>query len=129
MKGKAILAPEDDEDLAKVKDKLAGAWVLMPVRAACFRPAGGGTAEFRKKLDAAYDEAKIAGFVRSTRGDLILTGGNYQIAWDKLPDRPVDQPAQGRVRRGRGGSRTASRSSSNSTSATTSRRGRSRSTT
>ncbi len=44
--------------------------------------------EFRKKLDAAYAEAKIAGTVRGTRNDLLITGGNYQVSWDKLPTTP-----------------------------------------
>ena len=90
-RGPAVLAPEDDEQLAKVKDKLAGAWMLVPSGTpGPRRPnANAGPAdEFRKKLDAAYDEAKIAGTVRGGRNDLIITGGNYRIAWDKLPTLP-----------------------------------------
>ena len=90
MKGKAIIAPEDADGLAKVQgadlpgrvDRHAGRRHVPAPRAAA------STAEFRKALDAAYDEAKIAGFVRSTRGDLILTGGAYRIDFDKLPERP-----------------------------------------
>jgi carboxypeptidase Q len=89
VKGPAVIAPENEEQLAKIKDKLPGAWMLTPSRAGGGR--GGRNAandEFRKKLDAAYEEAKIAGIVRSTSNDLILTGGNYQIAFDKLPTLP-----------------------------------------
>jgi len=86
VKGKAIIAPTNQEELDKVKDSLKGAWVILP---AGFSPRGavaGG--EFRKALDAAYDEAKIAGFVRGARGELILTGGNFNIKFDKLPTVP-----------------------------------------
>jgi carboxypeptidase Q len=96
VKGPAVMAPENDEQLAQVKDKLPGAWVLTPPGAAGprGRPPGGGAAagpaeEFRKKLDAAYAEAKIAGIVRGARNDLILTGGNFQVSWDKLPTTPT----------------------------------------
>jgi hypothetical protein len=43
--------------------------------------------EFRTKLDKAYDEAGVAGTIRSGRGDLVLTGGNSRIEYDKLPTR------------------------------------------
>jgi carboxypeptidase Q len=44
---------------------------------------------FRDKLEKVYDEAGIAGTIRSGRNDLILTGGNSKIAFDKLPARPA----------------------------------------
>lgn len=69
----AILAPPDDE-VEKAKESLKGAWVLID----------------RKPSDAAmkaFDEAGIAGFVRSARGDLIQTSGNHRISMDKLPAR------------------------------------------
>jgi carboxypeptidase Q len=96
-KGRAVLAPENDEQLADVKSSLPGAWVLAP-RAVRGRGPGGGQAgqqptadelEFRKKRDAAYEEAGIAGLVRSTSGDLILTSGSQRITWDKLPKTPT----------------------------------------
>jgi carboxypeptidase Q len=102
VKGPAVMAPENDEQLAQVKDKLAGAWVLVPPGAAGQRGPGGGggggrpgggqggpAEEFRKKRDAAYAEAKIAGTVRGLANELIVTGGSYQITWDKLPTVPV----------------------------------------
>jgi carboxypeptidase Q len=90
VKGPAVMAPENEEQLAKIKDKLPGAWVLAPVGTAGPRGGGQGAGndDFRKKLEAAYEEARIAGIVRSTRSDLILTGGNYQISFDKLPATP-----------------------------------------
>lgn len=93
VKGPAVLAPENAEQLARMKDKLPGAWVLAPPATPGPRggrgPATGPEAEFRKALDAAYDEAKVAGIVRGTRSDLILTGGNFQVSWDKLPATPA----------------------------------------
>jgi carboxypeptidase Q len=99
VKGPAVMAPENDEQLTLIKDKLPGAWVLAPPAAAFGGRGGGGgpgggaaraaSDAFRKKLDAAYDEAKIAGVIRGTRNDLIVTGGNYQISWDKLPTTPA----------------------------------------
>ena len=74
--GPAVLAPETDEELLAVKEKLKGAWVISTTR---------GPEKYR----VAYDEAKIAGIVRATRGDLILTGGDYQVDWDKLPTAPT----------------------------------------
>ncbi len=82
QRGPAILEPADEAALDAVKDKLAGAWILVPSGR---RPSG----DFKTKLDAAYADAKIAGLVRSNRGELIVTGGNFQISWDKLPKTPV----------------------------------------
>jgi carboxypeptidase Q len=99
VRGPAMMAPEDDEQLAKVKDKLPGAWVLIPPRPAPQRGQGGGrgpaaddnspAAVFRKKLDAAYAEAKVAGTVRGLNNELIVTGGNSKVEWDKLPTTPA----------------------------------------
>jgi hypothetical protein len=87
-RGPAVMAPENAEQLAKVKDKLAGAWVLLPAGTPGPRR-GGETDEFRKALEAAYAEAGILGTVRGARNDLIVTGGNYQVDWSKLPTLPV----------------------------------------
>ncbi|MEO6710925.1 MAG: M20/M25/M40 family metallo-hydrolase [Planctomycetota bacterium] len=57
-------------------------------------PGAGGSAnppvdrEFRDKLDKLYESEGIAGTIRAGRGDLILTGGNSKVAFDKLPTRP-----------------------------------------
>ena len=88
VRGPAILAPSDEGELAAIKDRLPGAWVLIPTGTPGPRGGQGPDAEFRKKLDAAYTEAKVAGLVRGTRNDLILTAGSYQLAWDKLPTIP-----------------------------------------
>ena len=93
-KGPAVMAPTNDEELEKVKDKLPGAWVLLPPGTLGPRGPRGGNdtgpaAEFRKKVEAAYAVAKIAGTVRGASNDLIVTGGNYQITWDTLPTTPA----------------------------------------
>lgn len=89
-RGPALLAPENDEQLEAVKSKLAGAWILTteapPRPNAAPNQAGG---DFRSKRTAAYNEAGIAGIVRPTRNELIVTGGSFQVAWDKLPTLPV----------------------------------------
>ena len=85
VRGPAILAPENAEELEKVKGKLSGAYVLNVSGARGFGGAGG---EFRKALAAAYEEAKVAGVIRPVRGDLILTDGDFRADADKLPTVP-----------------------------------------
>jgi hypothetical protein len=67
VRGRAVLAPKSIDDMTG----LEGAWVLKTRRA-------------RGKAARAYDDALfaagIAGVVRSTRGELILTGGSVGTA-------------------------------------------------
>ncbi|HEX8201267.1 MAG TPA: M20/M25/M40 family metallo-hydrolase, partial [Isosphaeraceae bacterium] len=86
VRGRAVLAPANEEQLAGARERLRGAWVFVP--SAGRRPSA-ADAEFRKTLDAAYAEAGIAGLVRPTRGELILTGGDYRVSWEKLPQTPA----------------------------------------
>jgi hypothetical protein len=83
-RGPAVLAPENVEQLEKAKPRLTGAWVLQRTG----RFGARIDPEFQKKLDAAYQEAKVAGFIRGVAGELIHTGGNPRISWDKLPTTP-----------------------------------------
>ena len=83
-RGPAVLAPETDEQLAAVKDHLAGAYVLVVTT-----PGSRVTAEFRVKREAAYAEAKVAGIIRGTQDERIVTGGNYRQVWEKLPQVPA----------------------------------------
>ena len=76
LKGRAVIAPTTDEELAKAKPGLKGAWVLSSARGP-------------EKYQAAYDECGIAGIIRSALKDLILTGGRSGIRWDDLPKRVV----------------------------------------
>jgi hypothetical protein len=88
VRGPAVLAPENDEQLQAVRAKLPGAWLVTRRGGFSARPAGGAGGEFQKKLDAAIQEAKIAGYVRPSSGALIHTAGNPRITWDKLPTTP-----------------------------------------
>jgi len=86
-RGPAVMAPSSLEELDSMKDQLAGAWVLSgpsPRRR-------GMTAEQRQELldlRKGILDCKPLGLVRSTSGELILTGGNYQITWEELPTVP-----------------------------------------
>ncbi|MFO0961044.1 MAG: M20/M25/M40 family metallo-hydrolase [Isosphaeraceae bacterium] len=84
-RGPAILEPENEDQLESLKGKLKGAWVLQA--ATPVRP-GGQVSDFRKKLSDAYKEAEIAGLIRSSRSELVLTDGSYRINWDSLPTTP-----------------------------------------
>ncbi len=109
-RGPALLAPTNAEQLAALKGKLKGAWILVPSASTRNRPAtpppaanagaNGGTPReasapaagadraFRDELQKAYEEEGIAGTIRATRNELVLTGGRYKIAFDKLPKLP-----------------------------------------
>jgi len=79
VRGPAVMGPSTEEELEAVLPNLKGAWVLSP---------GSPTAkDLNEKILAAYDKAGIAGLIRSGRGELILTGGNHRIDWEKLPKR------------------------------------------
>jgi hypothetical protein len=72
--GPAVLAPTTDEELTRVKEKLKGAWVVSSAR---------GPEKYR----VAYDEAGIAGVLRTGGTELIHTNGSHRIEWEKLPTR------------------------------------------
>lgn len=84
QRGPALLAPTNAEQLEAIKSKLPGAYILAGVD-----PAIRINTPFRQQREAAYAEAKIAGLIRPTRGDLIVTGGNYRQDPDKLPTTPA----------------------------------------
>src|SRR4029453_7938462 len=60
--GPAILAPTTDEELQEVKEKLKGAWVIS-------------SAKGPEKYRVAYDDAGVAGVVRTEGTELIHPGG------------------------------------------------------
>ena len=103
-----MLAPANAEELAALRPKLEGAWVITQTASrrrpgssgsegapASGAPASGAPASassdraFRDELNKAYDEEGIAGTIRSGRGELIHTGGSSKISFDKLPTRPA----------------------------------------
>ena len=74
VSGPAVLAPANDEELAASKEKLKGAWVMS-------------TARGPDKYQVAYDDAGIAGIIRTEGSEYIHTGGRSKIEWEKLPTR------------------------------------------
>jgi carboxypeptidase Q len=85
VRGPAVLAPTNEKELEEVKPKLAGAWVLSPLPS---RSGPRPEPEFLRSLGKVYDEAKVAGVVRSSTGALLLTAGNQNVKWEKLPTTP-----------------------------------------
>jgi hypothetical protein len=94
VRGHAVVAPQNEAQLEAMRDKLRGAWVLIPDQgtpqrgAELLGPTTRPNAEFQKKLQAAYEQAPIAGTIRPTRTDLVVTSGNYRVSWEKLPTIP-----------------------------------------
>jgi hypothetical protein len=76
--GPAVLAPASDEELKSAKEKLKGAWVIS-------------TRREPEPFLVAYEEAGVAGIIRSSGGELIVTSGNSRISGDNLPRRVLVQ--------------------------------------
>lgn len=70
--GPAVLAPTTDQELLSLKEKLKGAWVISSERES-------------EKYRIAYEDAGIAGVIRTEGGELIHTRGDPRIDPDKLP--------------------------------------------
>ena len=85
VRGKAILSPMNEEELAKLRPKLKGSWVVTPLPVKDGpRPAPG----FLKTLGEIFDKAEIAGVIRPAKGELVITDGNSRITWEKVPTTP-----------------------------------------
>ncbi|MBK8181184.1 MAG: M20/M25/M40 family metallo-hydrolase [Planctomycetes bacterium] len=84
VRGRALLRPETEEQLEQVQDLLAGAWLLPRTYPRGTERPKVDTA-LREKIQSAIAAAGIAGEVRSTGRPLVITDGNFQIKWDKLP--------------------------------------------
>jgi carboxypeptidase Q len=85
LKGKAVLGPKTLEDVAKMKDQLKGAWVLMGIRGG---RGGGGTSPSQEVTKAILD-AGVAGAVYSSRDELVITSGSFR---DKtFENHPMDR--------------------------------------
>ena len=88
VRGPAVLAPQTQQELAAVRDRLPGAWIVERPGA---RAAGDVTdaraAKARQSIDDALRAAGIAGTIRRARSDkgLVHTSGRYAIRWDDLP--------------------------------------------
>lgn len=80
LKGPAVRGPKTLEELAAMKDKLKGAWVVverMPFRR---RPGAELTPEQKAQqdLEAGIDAAGALGRVAGSRSELTLTSGSYR---------------------------------------------------
>ncbi|MAE77640.1 MAG: hypothetical protein CMJ85_12320, partial [Planctomycetes bacterium] len=94
QEGPLVLAPTSEEDAKERATELQGAWLLMKQRP---RRSLSGRA---RRITKACQEAGALGYVysgRKTRNgmkkgivheNLLLTGGNYRIRWNKLPAFP-----------------------------------------
>ncbi len=115
VQGPAVLAPTNDEELAALRGKLKGAWVLSlqaasrpqappspqgtaveasgeegrarPTNGSGPRRDGAEQRAFRDRLEKAYGEEGVLGTIRASRGELIHTGGSSRVSWEKLPTR------------------------------------------
>jgi carboxypeptidase Q len=83
-RGRAVLIPLNEAEFVRARDQLDGAWVLTRRPEPNARP----SAEVQKMFDAALKEAKIAGTIRPSAGELIHTFGSPPASWDKLPTTP-----------------------------------------
>ena len=107
QKGGVVMEPSSVEEVTKNASKFKGAWMILASTPPTPRPAGAGGAqggggaagggrpaptpeqqtatELRNAIRAAAFKAGIKGTVAGSRNELVLTGGNYKIEWDKLP--------------------------------------------
>lgn len=83
-RGRAVLCPQNDEELAAARAALPGAWLMVASGGPNFDATED---DFAARLGRACDEAGIAGVIRPSRNELVRTGGNYQIDPAKLPTR------------------------------------------
>lgn len=72
-RGPVVLSPKTEEELAAMRGKIRGAWVL------------GVPASLLTKVADAVDAEGGLGIVASTRDHLVQTSGNMRVAWGKLP--------------------------------------------
>ncbi len=83
-RGAVLFKPETLAQLAEVKDRIAGAWLISRSY-----PRGSERPkvekEERDELTAALALAGSAGEIRSAGRNLVITDGNHKIAWDELP--------------------------------------------
>ncbi|MBS1723043.1 MAG: M28 family peptidase [Armatimonadetes bacterium] len=81
QKGQAVMEPKSMDELNKNKSKFKGAWMVMMPRAGEGIP----TREVRDAVMEAARKAGIKGTVQGSANELVITSGNYNITWDKLP--------------------------------------------
>jgi carboxypeptidase Q len=103
QKGGVIMEPVSIDEVTKYAGNYRGKWMILqatpppPPRAgAAGRQGGGGgrtpvtpeqqtALELRNAIRAAAFKAGIKGTIAGSRNELVQTGGQYKIEWDKLP--------------------------------------------
>ncbi len=76
-RGPVLASPKDEDELAAMRDKFQGAWVIdVP------------GAMLTKVADAIEQHGGL-GIVASTRDHLVQTSGNSRVNWEDLPRTPV----------------------------------------
>lgn len=85
-RGPAVMMPKTMEEFERVRAKLRGAWVVTPppppfVRGQPPTP----PSEDQAKVAELVAKAGILGRVTPSRGDLVITGGRFNIKWEELP--------------------------------------------
>ena len=101
QKGGVVMEPLSVEEVTKNASKFKGAWMILSAtpppapRPPSAGPGAGGrptptpeqqtATELRNAIRAAAFKAGIKGTVAGTRNELVVTGGQYRIEWDKLP--------------------------------------------
>ena len=83
-RGRVVAAPRDEEELEAMRGSLAGCWVMIGSTRPRFDREGDS---FGHELARFLDEEDILGTLSASRSELVLTGGNYRISWDDLPQR------------------------------------------
>jgi carboxypeptidase Q len=98
QKGGVVMEPTTVEEVTRNSAKYNGAWMILAATPPTPRPAGGVSdvagrpaptpqtaAELRNAIRAAAFKAGIKGTVAGSRNELVVTGGQHRIEWDKLP--------------------------------------------
>jgi hypothetical protein len=92
-RGPALAYPTNEEELATLTPKLAGAWLVRPPSrelkledgTVVFEKPEQPSREFVTKVQDALVANGGLGEVRGSNSDLLVTGGNHQITWNELP--------------------------------------------
>ena len=93
QRGPALAYPTSEEELSALTDELTGAWLVRPPANELKNEAGEivfakpaqPPQDLVKKVQALITEKGGLGEVRGSRGDLLVTDGDYKLEWDKLP--------------------------------------------
>lgn len=81
-RGPVVMLPATLDEAKAMQETFKGGWVLVP------RPEGRMNAELRKAQEEVWNEVKKAGplgQITSSRNELVLTSGNYNIKWEERP--------------------------------------------